>query len=151
MPLQAGFCAKERTMHEWNTQSLQLHRESITLQAGDSVHLSGARGLRLQVMASPFPAEPLPLLWLTEEGEWDDVFLRPGDCHVLHGQGRMVATAWGSIGLRVVAKARMLTPATPSAAAPCSPMSEPPVQRSRAATDTHRSAAGQLPPARCGA
>ena len=141
-------------MHEWNTQSLQLRRESITLQAGDSVRLRGARGLRLQVMASPFPAEPLPLLWLTEEGEWDDVFLRPGDCHVLRGQGRMVATAWGAIGLRVVAKARMLTPATPatpSAAAPCSPMSELPVQRSRAAADTHRSAAGQLPPACCGA
>ena len=137
-------------MHEWNTQSLQLHRESITLQAGDSVLLSGARGLRLQATASPFPAEPLPLLWLTEEGEFDDVFLRPGDCHVLRGKGRMVATAWGPIGLRVVARARLPTPAMPSAATPCAPTLGVPAQRSRASADTHRADAAQLAPACCG-
>ncbi|MBW4047931.1 MAG: DUF2917 domain-containing protein [Proteobacteria bacterium] len=108
-------------MHGWNTKSLQLRREWISLQAGDSVLLRGARGLRLEATASPVPGEPFPLLWLTEEGELDDVFLRPGDFHVLRGNGSMVATAWGPISLRVLTSAPMATPAT----APTADLSAP--------------------------
>lgn len=89
-------------MHKWNTKSPQLRREWIVLQPGDSLLLRGARGLRVDAASSPCLAEQAPLLWLTEENERDDVFLRPGDCHVLRSNGRMVATAWGPISLRVV-------------------------------------------------
>ena len=103
-------------MREWNIRSLQLRREWIALQAGDSMLLRGARGLRVDATLSPFQAGRAPLLWLTEEGELDDVFLRPGDCHVLRGNGCMVATAWGPISLRVV-KASVREMPSPAGAA----------------------------------
>ncbi|MDE2255137.1 MAG: DUF2917 domain-containing protein [Betaproteobacteria bacterium] len=138
-------------MHEWNTDLLQLRRESISLQAGDSVLLRGARGLRLEAMTSPVPGESFPLLWLTEEGELDDVFLRPGECHVLRGNGRMVATAWGPISLRVLTSARIATPTTAPTAGPSAPTRALPAQRSGGSADMHRPGTAHLPSACCGA
>ena len=138
-------------MREWNTRSLQLHRESISLQAGDSVLLRGARGLRLEATAPPFAGGPLPLLWLTEEGELDDVFLHPGDCHVLRGNGRMVATAWGPISLRVLASARIAAPVIAPTADLSAPSQALPAQRSGGPADMHRPGTVHLPPACCGA
>ncbi|MHB1669272.1 MAG: DUF2917 domain-containing protein [Thiomonas sp.] len=90
-------------MREWNTDTLQVQRAWVALQTGDSLLLRGALGLRVEAAAPPCPGQNAPLLWLTEEGEPDDVFLRPGESHVLRGRGRMVASAWGPINLRVVA------------------------------------------------
>lgn len=104
-------------MRKWNQKTPQLWREWIALQAGDSLLLRGARGLRVDATLSPFQAGRAPLLWLTEEGELDDVFLRPGDCHVLRGNGRMVATAWGPISLRVVKATARELPSPDRAAA----------------------------------
>jgi Protein of unknown function (DUF2917) len=151
VPFYCRFCAKEITMREWNTKSLQLRRESISLQAGDSVFLRGARGLRLEATTSPVPGESLPLLWLTEEGELDDVFLRPGDCHVLRGNGRMVATAWGPISLRVLTSARIATPATAPTTSLSAPIRALPAQRSGGSAEMHRPGTAHLPSACCGA
>jgi hypothetical protein len=93
----------EVIMREWNREALQVQRAWVALQTGDSLLLRGALGLRVEATTPPCPGQQAPLLWLTEEGEADDVFLRPGESHVLRGRGRMVASAWGPINLRVVA------------------------------------------------
>lgn len=90
-------------MREWNIEALQVRRAWVELQTGDSLLLRGAFGLRVEAASPPCQGQLAPLLWLTEEGEADDVFLRPGESHVLRGRGRMVASAWGPINLRVVA------------------------------------------------
>ncbi|OIQ89541.1 hypothetical protein GALL_285670 [mine drainage metagenome] len=147
-------------MREWNATPLQLRREWIALQAGDSLLLRGARGLRVEATPSPFPAEQAPLLWLTEEDELGDVFLRPGDSHVLRGNGRMVATAWGPISVRVVKAAvrGMTCPTPPAVAAGGSralplpaprPDGRPAMQAERRGGPCH--AEPRLPPACCGA
>ncbi|OZB43161.1 MAG: hypothetical protein B7X46_13015 [Thiomonas sp. 15-66-11] len=151
---------KERIMREWNATPLRLRREWIALQAGDSMLLRGARGLRVEATPSPFPAEPAPLLWLTEEGALDDVFLRPGDSHVLRGNGRVVATAWGPISVRVVkAAVRGMAYPTPPAIAAGGPgaiaLPAPrPDGRPAMQAETRGGpclAAPRLPPACCGA
>jgi hypothetical protein len=93
----------EVIMRTWNTEALQVQRAWVALQTGDSLLLRDALGLRVEAAAPPCLGRQAPLLWLTEEGEADDVFLRPGESHVLRGRGRMVASAWGPINLRVVA------------------------------------------------
>ena len=104
-------------MRKWNTETLQVQRAWVALQTGDSLLLRGALGLRVEAAAPPCLGRQAPLLWLTEEGEADDVFLRPGESHVLRGRGRMVASAWGPIHLRVVA-ATDRAAANPSRALP---------------------------------
>ncbi|NNM64445.1 MAG: DUF2917 domain-containing protein [Burkholderiales bacterium] len=100
-------------MREWNQDTLQVQRAWVALQTGDSLLLRGAPGLRVEAAAPPCSGQQAPLLWLTEEGEADDVFLRPGESHVLRGRGRTVASAWGPINLRVVALASPQARLTP--------------------------------------
>ncbi len=96
-------------MREWNQDTLQVQRAWVALQTGDSLLLRGAPGLRVEAAAPPCSGQQAPLLWLTDEGEPDDVFLRPGESHVLRGRGRVVASAWGPINLRVVAATSLAT------------------------------------------
>ena len=68
-----------RIMRGWNDAGMAVERRWITLNEGDTLRLHGAAGLRVQVAALSTAA--VPLLWLTEEGEADDVFLRAGVIH----------------------------------------------------------------------
>lgn len=88
-----------RIMREWNDAGMAVERRWITLNEGDSLRLHGVAGLRVQVAALSTAA--VPLLWLTEEGEADDVFLRAGDVHTLRRAGRVVASAWAPLRVRV--------------------------------------------------
>ena len=88
-----------RIMRNWNDGELAVERRWITLNEGDSLRLRGAAGMRVQVAALATAAAPL--LWLTEEGETDDVFLSAGDVHTLRRAGRVVASAWAPLRVRV--------------------------------------------------
>lgn len=90
-------------MHLWNGSHAELERAWIQLDDGDSLRLSGARDLRIQASASTGAGagSRAPHLWLTESGRSEDVFLRPGDSHRVRGNGRVIATAFGPIRLRV--------------------------------------------------
>ena len=100
-----------RIMRNGNDAELAVERRWIALGEGDTLRLHGAAGMRVQVEA--VSAGEAPLLWLTEEGEADDVFLRAGEVHTLRRAGRVVASAWAPLRVRV-AKC-----ASAAAAAPC--------------------------------
>ena len=85
-----------------NDQTLRVERNRIHLLDGDSLHLSRHAGAQLRAYTSAELAERPGMLWITEEGEPEDVFLHPGEAYRLRGQGRVVATAWGAVQLRVV-------------------------------------------------
>jgi hypothetical protein len=85
-----------------NDQTLRVERNRIRLLDGDSLLLSKHAGAQLRAYTCVEAAERPGMLWITEEGEPDDVFLRPGEAYRLRGQGRVVATAWGAVQLRVV-------------------------------------------------
>ena len=85
-----------------NEQTLRVERSRITLFDGDSLHLRKHAGAELRAYTSADAAERPGRLWITEEGEPQDVFLEPGQAYRLRGQGRAVATAWGPLQLRVV-------------------------------------------------
>lgn len=92
-------------MHWTNANSARVERAWTSLEVGDLLMLRGARGCTVEATA-PRNAlgGPPPLLWLTEQGELEDVFLRPGERHVLRRDGLVVVGAWGPIGVRVVPK-----------------------------------------------
>ncbi len=85
-----------------NDHTLRVERNRISLLDGDSLHLNKHAGAQLRAYTCAEVAERPGLLWITEEGEADDVFLRPGEAYRLRGQGRVVATAWGAVQLRVM-------------------------------------------------
>ena len=85
-----------------NDQTLRVERSRISLFDGDSLHLRKHAGAQLRAYTSADAAECPGMLWITEEGEPEDVFLRPGEAYRLRGQGRVVATAWGAVQLRLV-------------------------------------------------
>lgn len=85
-----------------NGEDLRVERAWIGLQPGDSLVLQHRRGTLLQLAPPPCIGADAPLLWLTEEGLTDDLFLRPGDSYRLLGRGRAVATAWGPVSVRVL-------------------------------------------------
>jgi hypothetical protein len=85
-----------------NEQTLRVERSRINLFDGDSLHLRKHAGAELRAYTSAEAAERPGMLWITEEGEPQDVFLEPGQAYRLRGQGRAVATAWGPLQLRVV-------------------------------------------------
>lgn len=99
-------------MMQWtNASATRVERAWTALEIGDLLVLRGAQGCTVAARAPRDRGDgPQPLLWLTEEGELDDVFLRPGERHVLRRGGLVVASAWGPIGVRVL-------PAAPVAAA----------------------------------
>lgn len=94
-----------------NEQSLRVQRNSIRLSDGDSLHLRKRAGTLLHVYADARPGGESGLLWITEEGCLDDVFVRPGQCHAVRGRGRVVATAWGPLQLRVLSPREVLAQA----------------------------------------
>lgn len=87
-----------------NEQTMRVERNRINLLDGDSLHLCKHVGAELRAYTPPTrdAAERPGLLWITEEGEAEDVFLRPGEAYRLRGEGRVVATAWGALQLRVL-------------------------------------------------
>ncbi len=105
-----------RIMRRGNDAELAVERRWIALNEGDTLRLRGARGLRVQVAA--LAGGEAPLLWLTEEGEIDDVFLRAGDVHTLRRAGRVVASAWAPLRVRVAPVAAVAT-VTAVATTPC--------------------------------
>ncbi len=105
-----------RIMRNENDAEVAVERRWIALDEGDTLRLRGACGLRVQVEA--LAGAEAPLLWLTEEGEVDDIFLRAGDVHTLRRAGRVVASAWAPLRVRVAPRAAVAK--APSAtAAPC--------------------------------
>ncbi len=86
-----------------NDEQVRVQRQRLALLDGDSLYLRGRAGSQLHVYAEARPEDGPGLLWVTEEGYADDVFLAPGECHVLRGRGLVVATAWGSLQVRVAA------------------------------------------------
>ena len=85
-----------------NDNTVRIQRNRICLHEGDSVYLRRHAGAELRVYGTGEAGAPQALLWITEEHEFDDVFLRPGECHVLRGNGSVIATAWAALLLRVV-------------------------------------------------
>ena len=96
-------------MMQWtNAGATRVERAWTALEIGDLLVLRGAQGCTVAASAPRHvDAGPPPLLWLTEEGELDDVFLRPGEQHVLRRGGLVVASAWGPIGVRVLPAATL--------------------------------------------
>ena len=94
-------------MMQWtNANATRIERAWTSLEVGDRLVLRGAQGCTVAVsMPRHLGDEPPPLLWLTEQGELDDVFLRPGDRYVLRRNGLVVASAWGPVDVRVVSAA----------------------------------------------
>ena len=86
-----------------NDHNVRVQRNRVGLLDGDSLYLRDRPGTELRVHVDEHaPAGSRPaLLWVTEEGCLDDVFLAPGQCHVVRGRGRVVATAWGALQVRV--------------------------------------------------
>jgi hypothetical protein len=85
-----------------NDKTMRVQRSRISLHDGDSVYLRKHAGAELRVYSCSEAGAPQALLWITEEHEADDVFLRAGECHVLRGNGSVIATAWAGLQLRVV-------------------------------------------------
>lgn len=85
-----------------NENTLRVQRNRIGLLDGDSLHLRKHAGAELRVDSAVASGATRGLLWITEEGELDDVFLRPGERYRMRGQGRVVATAWGDLQLRLL-------------------------------------------------
>ncbi|WP_079418569.1 DUF2917 domain-containing protein [Thiomonas intermedia] len=75
---------------------VSIQRDWIDLQLGDSLSLRRAAGQSLRIESARAPASPCsdPCLWLTEEGQPEDVFLRDGEAYVVRGSGRVVMTVW---------------------------------------------------------
>ena len=94
-----------RIMRSGNDADVAVERRWIALNEGDSLRLQRAGGMRVQVAA--LSTEAAPLLWLTEEGEADDVFLRDGEGHTLRGAGCVVASAWAPLRVRVTPRAAL--------------------------------------------
>lgn len=84
-----------------NDGKLRVERKRISLLDGDSLHLRASAGTELRVYGDPSPCERPAMLWVTEEGCFEDVFVLPGQCHVVRGRGRVVATSWGVLQVRV--------------------------------------------------
>ena len=107
-------------MMQWtNASAARVERAWTTLEIGDLLVLRGAQGCTVAASAPRHVGEgPPPLLWLTEQGELEDVFLRPGEQHRLRSRGLVVASAWGAVGVRVVPAAA----ASGKAAAPLRPV-----------------------------
>ena len=80
---------------------IAVQREWLALQPGDTLALRGATGTRLQ-LATATPGDARVRVWLTEEGQPDDVFLHPGDSYAVRGGGRVLLTVWlGTARLRL--------------------------------------------------
>lgn len=84
-----------------NDSKLRVQRKRISLLDGDSLYLRASAGTELRVYGDPSPGERPAMLWVTEEGCFEDVFVLPGQCHVVRSRGRVVATSWGVLQVRV--------------------------------------------------
>ncbi|MDY0330866.1 MAG: DUF2917 domain-containing protein [Thiomonas sp.] len=83
---------------------VSIQRDGIELQTGDSLTLRHAAGLSVRLEAAQVPApQPDPVrVWLTEEGQPDDVFLHAGEGYTVRGCGKVVLTVWcGAARLRL--------------------------------------------------
>ncbi len=91
-------------MMQWtNEGATRIERAWTTLEIGDRLMLRAAQGCTVAAAAPRHVDDGAPpLLWLTEQGEPDDVFLRPGELHVVRRGGLVVASAWGPIDVRVM-------------------------------------------------
>ena len=98
---------------------VSIQRDWIELQRGDSLSLRRAAGqsLRLEAERLQRPQADALCVWLTEEGQADDVFLGGGQTYTVRGNGRVVMTVW-----RGTARVR-LTDATAPRAQPARPRS----------------------------
>jgi hypothetical protein len=87
---------------------VSIQRNWIELQPGDSLTLRNAAGQSVRLeSAQTLAPQPGPVrVWLTEEGQPDDVFLHAGDGYTVRGSGRVVLTVWcGAARLRLGASA----------------------------------------------
>ncbi len=83
---------------------VSIQRDWIELQPGDSLTLRNAAGQSVRLeSAQTLASRPGPVrVWLTEEGQPDDVFLHAGDGYTVRGSGRVVLTVWcGTARLRL--------------------------------------------------
>ncbi|MBN8744472.1 MAG: DUF2917 domain-containing protein [Thiomonas sp.] len=83
---------------------VSIQRDWILLQPGDLLTLRNAAGQSVRLeSAQTLASQPGPVrVWLTEEGQPDDVFLHPGDGYTVRGSGRVVLTVWcGTARLRL--------------------------------------------------
>ncbi|MDE2121359.1 MAG: DUF2917 domain-containing protein [Betaproteobacteria bacterium] len=90
-----------------NDSKLRVQRKRISLLDGDTLQLRASAGAELQVSAGATPDERPAMLWVTEEGCFEDVFVLPGQSHVVRGNGRVMATAWGVLQVRVASAAEV--------------------------------------------
>ena len=83
---------------------VSIQRDWIELQPGDSLTLRNAAGQSVRLeSAQTLASRPGPVrVWLTEEGQPDDVFLHAGNSYTVRGSGRVVLTVWcGTARLRL--------------------------------------------------
>jgi hypothetical protein len=83
---------------------VSIQRDWTLLRPGDSLMLRNAAGQSVQLeSAQTLASQPGPVrVWLTEEGQPDDVFLHAGDGYTVRGPGRVVLTVWcGTARLRL--------------------------------------------------
>jgi hypothetical protein len=77
---------------------IDLYANELFLGHNAPIRLAAARGMRVTCTAG--------LVWLTVAGEAGDVFLKPGDSHVVRGRGLALLEAIGSGQVRLEQAAR---------------------------------------------
>ncbi|MGC8806747.1 MAG: DUF2917 domain-containing protein [Thiomonas sp.] len=80
---------------------VSLQRQWIDLQPDDTLILHRAAGQVLQLHGTPTAPQQAIRVWLTEQGQREDVFLQPGDSYRIRGAGRVVVTLWSGAGARL--------------------------------------------------